>query len=116
MSESPVDEEALFELVDEDPVFLEHLVETFRDDCMTYLEAIREAIHEEDEWALVQEAHGLKGAAANLQAHPVFQVASRLERMGREGDLDEASATVDELEEEIDRLIPVLAELVERIA
>lgn len=116
MSESPVDEEALFELVDEDPVFLEHLVETFREDCKAYLQAIREAVREEDAWALVQEAHGLKGAAANLQADPVSQVSRRLEQMGRERDLDEASAIVDELEDEIDRLIPVLEELVEKTA
>lgn len=116
MSEPPVDEEALFELVDEDPVFLEHLVETFREDCKVYLQSIREAVDEEDAWALVQEAHGLKGAAANLQADPVFQVARRIEQMGRERNLDEASAMVDELEDEIDRLIPVLEELVEKTA
>lgn len=115
MSDSPVDKEALFTLVDEDPDFLERLVETFLADCSTYMDAIRTAVEEEDAQALTKEAHGLKGAVANLQAPSAQEAAHRLEVMGRSGELNGAESALETLEHEIDRLRSVLTDMVEEL-
>lgn len=112
MPNSPLDEEALFELVDEDPEFLENLVDTFLCDCATYVESIRTAINEDDAETLVREAHGLKGAAANMQAEAARNAARRLEKIGRSENLDRAPDALRELEDEIDHLVPALKEFV----
>ena len=113
MSDSPVDKEALFALVDEDPAFLERLVETFLADCSIYMDAIRTAVAEEDAQTLVEEAHGLKGAVANLQAPTAQEAARRLEQIGRSGEFDEADSALKTLEHEIDQLRSVLTSMVD---
>jgi HPt (histidine-containing phosphotransfer) domain-containing protein len=113
MSDTPVDKEALFDLVDQDPVFLETLIETFLDDCTTYMDEIRTAVEEDDAVALMREAHGLKGAVANLHAEPAWEAARRLEEIGRSGELEGAAPALATLEEEIDRLRSALGEMVE---
>jgi HPt (histidine-containing phosphotransfer) domain-containing protein len=113
MSDSPVDKEALFTLVDEDPAFLKRLVNTFLADCSTYMDAIRTAVEEENAQSLTEEAHGLKGAVANLQAPSAQEAAHRLEVMGRSGELEGAASALETLEREIDQLRAVLTDMVE---
>ena len=113
MSDSPVDKEALLDLVDGDHVFLERLVETFLDDCETYLATIRTAIEKKDAGTLEEAAHGLKGAVANLRAGSAREAAGRLEEMGRSGAFDEAGSALAQLEKEIERLRSVLVEMVD---
>lgn len=115
MSDSPVDKEALFDLVDEDPTFLERLVETFLADCTTYMEAIRAAVAEKDATTLTEEAHGLKGAVANLQAPSAQEAAHRLEEMGRAGELDGAESALATLEQEIDQLRSALTNMIDEL-
>jgi HPt (histidine-containing phosphotransfer) domain-containing protein len=113
MSDSPVDEEALFELVDEDPAFLNTLVETFLDDCEVYMEALRTAVEEDDPVTLQEEAHGLKGAVANMKAKPAREAARRLEELGQDGAVDEADRALERLETEIKRLRKALGTMLE---
>jgi len=113
MPDAPVDRDALLDLVDEDTVFLEKLIETFRRDCRTYLQAIRTAIEREDAEALVDEAHGLKGAAAHLQAESVRTAARRLEELGRKEAFDQAPKHAFQLERAVERLLPALEEMVQ---
>lgn len=111
MSDPVVNKEALWELVDNDPEFLDVLIQTFLDDCATYMDRIRKAVDEGDADTLVREAHGLKGAVANLQAKPAQEAARRLETIGRIGSMDEAPAALEELEEKIGRLITILKQI-----
>jgi HPt (histidine-containing phosphotransfer) domain-containing protein len=113
MSDRPVDKEALFNLVDEDPAFLETLIDTFLEDCPLYMDAIRTAVEEEDAVALTEQAHGLKGAVANLHAEPAHEAAHRLEEIGRSGRFEEAASALSVLETEIDRLRAALTEMVD---
>ena len=112
MSDAPVDEDALLELVDEDSAFLETLVNTFLEDCTDYMDNIRRAVDEEDTETLLEEAHGLKGAVANLQAEPARRAAHRMEELGRQDTLDDASDALQDLEQQIERLRAELRELV----
>jgi HPt (histidine-containing phosphotransfer) domain-containing protein len=115
MSEAPLDKDALFELVDEDPEFLKRLIQTFWGDCIDYMEAIRQAVDDRDADSLIREAHGLKGAVANLQAEPAQQAAHRLEKIGRSGDLEAAPEALDDLEDEVHRLRSALKDLTDEI-
>jgi len=113
MPDDPVDRDALLDLVDQDTAFLEKLIGTFRRDCDTYLENIRVAIKRDDAATLAEEAHGLKGAAAHLQAEAVRTAARRLEKLGRDGDLDPAPKHAFRLEQAVDRALPALEEMVQ---
>jgi HPt (histidine-containing phosphotransfer) domain-containing protein len=113
MPDAPVDREALLDLVDRDTAFLERLIETFRDDCQDYLRDIRAAIEQGDARTLTDEAHGLKGAAAHLQAEAVRAAARRLEELGRADELGQAPDAFRRLEAAVDRLLPALEDMVE---
>jgi len=115
MHSPPLDRSALFQTVDGDADFLKTLVQTFLDDCPGYLAAIRTAVDDGDAEALVQEAHGLKGALGLLHAAPARRAAKHLEELGREGTLDDAPDALTALANELDRLRPALRELVEDV-
>lgn len=115
MSDTPVNEDALLELVDQDPEFLATLVQTFLDDCPEYMDSIRRAVAEGDAEALVEEAHGLKGAVANLKAQPARQAAKRMEELGRDGNLDDAPEALEKLEQRIGRLRSALKDLIRKL-
>jgi len=113
MSDAPVDREELLDLVDDDTDFLKQLLETFRRDSRTYLQNIRAAIERGDAESVATEAHGLKGAAAHLQAEAVRAVARRLEQLGRNDELDRAPEHACRLERAIERVLAALGEMVE---
>ncbi|MFP4229247.1 MAG: Hpt domain-containing protein [Salinivenus sp.] len=116
MPPSPLDRSALFQTVDGDVDFLKTLVQTFLDDCPAYLAALQAAADNGDAEALVQEAHGLKGALGLLHAAPAHQAARRLEEMGRNNALEDVPDALDDLRRELNRLRPALREMVEEQA
>jgi hypothetical protein len=59
----------------------------FVEDCPGMLARIRKAIARGDAEALREEAHALKGSAANFVAPLTVEAAARLEVMGREGNM-----------------------------
>lgn len=111
MSRSPVDPDALIELVDQDVELLEALVNAFLKECPDYLEAIRAAVTEENAEALQREAHKLKGAVGNLRAGPALEATQRLEEIAESEDFEEAGTAFEALEKEIHRLRSALVEL-----
>jgi len=112
MSSPVLDREALLDTVDQDADFLQTLVSAFLDDCPSYMAAIRQAVADEDAQTLIREAHGLKGAVANLRAPSAREAARRLEEMGQEASFEHAPKALEELEKEIDRLRVALKDLV----
>ena len=111
MATPAVDRDALIELLDGDPGLIVTLIDSFLTDCPDYMDAIREAIEDEDAAALEREAHGLKGAAGRLRAHPASEAAQALEEMGHAENFAEAEAALETLEAEIDRLTDALRAL-----
>jgi len=65
---------------------------------------MREAINGGDAKRVEQTAHSLKGAAANLEAGPLRDVALWLETLGRDERLNSAQGVLAELEAELERL------------
>jgi two-component system sensor histidine kinase/response regulator len=92
---------------------IRHLVEVFRADCPRMLAEIHAAAAQRNAAALERAAHALKGAAGNFAAKRAVEAARRLELMGHSGDLADAPAACAALEQELDRLLPMLAELEE---
>ncbi len=84
------------------------------EECPRLLAAIRAAIARGDARALQTSAHGLKGSVLNFRAHAVADAAWQLERLGRDGALAGADGAYQELEREVRRVEPFLAELAGR--
>lgn len=75
--------------------------EAFRKDVPARLAVLRESVHNGGGAALVQAAHALKGAAANIGATAVATLCGELEQMGRSGKHDGGPELVSRLEAEL---------------
>lgn len=64
-----------------------------------------------DPGALELAAHSLKGSAANLGAEGLRAAAGRLEVLGRDGDLQEASAALEGVREELEQVVRELGRI-----
>jgi len=89
----------LRELGDESEIAV--LVETFVRDAEAKVEALRAAAVAGDSSAIEKQAHSLKGAAGNLGAVEVAQLAAQLETMGREKEVEGAAAKIEALRAEL---------------
>jgi CheY-like chemotaxis protein len=78
------------------------------EESSSLLQGIREGLAAQDGERVQREAHTLKSSANIFGARRVADTARRLEEMGREGQLDDADATVQELERDLDRLFDAL--------
>ena len=97
--------------VDGDAKLLGELAGLFLADCARLLSAVEEAVARGDAKALEHAAHALKSSVGNFAAHAAFQAASRLEMLGRQGDLAEAQEAYAALQQEIARLRPAMLSL-----
>jgi signal transduction histidine kinase/DNA-binding response OmpR family regulator len=112
--ESPaavVDMNALLIRVEGDKDLLAQMAELFLEECPQSLCTIREAVLRRDAKELERSAHTLKSAVGNFAAQKAVEAALELETMARDGDLNEAEKAYQALEQEIERLKPVLANL-----
>jgi PAS domain S-box-containing protein len=75
--------------------------EAFRKDLPARLAVLRESVHNGGGPVLVQAAHALKGAAANIGATAVVTLCGELEQMGRSGKHDGGPQLVSRLEAEL---------------
>jgi two-component system sensor histidine kinase/response regulator len=87
-----------------DPQFLNRLIELFVEETPHRLEAISEAAESANARALGEEAHRLKGSGAHLGARRMAALCEILEEQGRAGAVIEASALLNVLREEFDRV------------
>ena len=84
------------------------IIQMFLEDCPVRVGEIAAAVVRGNAPALVSSAHALKGSAAYLSASIVRGRAADLERMGREDNLAEAPAMLDELDAAVADLIAEL--------
>jgi signal transduction histidine kinase/DNA-binding response OmpR family regulator len=111
IQEISVDAAELLERIDGDYSFLAELSELFRKDYPCQLMAAREALSRQDSQAVEKTSHALKGALANLAAGPASRIAQDLEANARSGDLTHADSALQQLEEELKRVMIQLEEL-----
>jgi HPt (histidine-containing phosphotransfer) domain-containing protein len=103
--------DALLEMVGNDAAFLEELVDTFLEDAVTQLDAMRAAVAAGDVESLVRPAHSLKTNSANMGATVLSAMCRELETEARSGSLEGAAERVAAAGREFDA---VKAELLER--
>jgi two-component system sensor histidine kinase/response regulator len=94
-----------------DTRLLEELAGLFLDDCAKLLSAVQEAVARLNPRQLERAAHSLKSSVGNFAAQPAFEMAARLEMMGRQGDLTGAAEAYAALDGEIKRLQSALVAL-----
>ncbi|MDQ7006016.1 MAG: Hpt domain-containing protein [Acidobacteriota bacterium] len=104
----PVDLEDGLARAGDDREFYKELLEIFLDDVPGRMEQLRAAIAAGQAEEVAGVAHSIKGAAANLSALAIRDTALSIETQGREGDLSQASALVEKLQDEIHRLAAYL--------
>jgi two-component system, sensor histidine kinase and response regulator len=100
---------ALLARVGGDPLLFRDVIELFVDDCPNQIDAIRQAIHEQQPDRIYRAAHKLKGSAGNFDAHEVMALLQRLEARARDGDLSMCASVFVEIEAEAERLMSALA-------
>ena len=100
----PLDLEKALERAMGDKDFLKMLLGGFVQELPDQIESLKIAVAGTDAVALTEQAHKLKGAAANLSAYGVSSAAKSLEEIGRSQNLDEAKQILEMLLHESKRL------------
>jgi HPt (histidine-containing phosphotransfer) domain-containing protein len=102
--------------VEGDCELLSEMAEIFLEEYPGMFVAVQQALSDQDATALRHAAHTLKGSVGNFAARLTFEAAFVLEKMGRMGDLSDASAALITLEQELARLTPVLEAFKTKVA
>ncbi len=95
--------------VEGDRQLLRELVEAFLDEAPRLVAAIHQAIVDGNAAALRVAAHALKGTLRNFGATQTLPHAVRLEKMGLDGNLQDAADALAALKAEMARLVPLLS-------
>jgi len=103
------DQTAALARVGSDPELLAELAELFLAECPRIMTDIGSAIGAGDAFRLKCAAHSLKGSVDSFAAPAAHEAASRLEEIGRSGNLAGVQEGWNALTREIDRLQPILA-------
>lgn len=91
--------------------FYRELLDLLLGDVPPRIDELRNAIGAGDAGRVARTAHAIKGAAANLSAHPLREAAYKLEMKGREGRAAGLEPLVAELETEFARLAELVRSL-----
>jgi len=103
-----LDEDQLRMHVDGDPQLLTDLIDLFLAESPQVVNEMRAATSSQDADAVRKCAHRLRSSTSNLGARLASEAALKLENLARAGDLPQAASALQELEGELDRLIPAL--------
>jgi two-component system, sensor histidine kinase and response regulator len=109
---STFDEAELLERVDNDTAFLAETVDMLSSDGRSLVSALCRAIVANDAEELRRQAHALKGMLSNFCAPKGVGLASRVEQMGKAGDVSSALPVVHDLDKQLELLIVELSDLV----
>ena len=106
-----LDESVALSRVGGDVELLREVVGLFLDDYPHSIELIRDAVGRGDQTSVERHAHSLKGSVSTFGAQEVFEAAFALEKQGRSGDLSNAAAGLERLEQALNHLRPELEAL-----
>jgi CheY-like chemotaxis protein/HPt (histidine-containing phosphotransfer) domain-containing protein len=115
-SRGPLDVTAALAEVMGERQLLAELAGLFLAECPRWMAEMRAAVAGADPARLQRAAHALKGGVATFAARAAHEVALRLEKMGRAGDLSAAPEALAALAQEVERLRPALTALAEQAA
>jgi HPt (histidine-containing phosphotransfer) domain-containing protein len=103
--------ERLLEMTGGDPDFVDEIIQTFLEDAVVQLEAMRAAAAATSSEALVRPAHSLKGNSVSVGAERLAELCRELEADARSGSVDHAEARVAAAAAEFERVRTELAAL-----
>ncbi len=106
----PADLEAALFRFGEDRAFMMEMCQEFKDHLPARIEEFKSALRDGDIKSVGRLAHNLKGVCLNFNAEPLAEVAARLEICGRQENMTDAPALVQQIENEITRLQEYLAQ------
>jgi hypothetical protein len=101
----------LLEMTGGDPEFLDELIQTYLDDAVVQLEAMRAAVDADSPEELIRPAHSLKGNSANVGATRLEDLCRQLETDARAGSVERATERVAAVGAELERVRTELAAL-----
>jgi len=92
------------ETVSGDEDLFQEIAGIFLETCSDYIAKIKKGIAGNDAGIFEREAHSLKGAIGNFGAKEAFEVAYRLEKLGKEGKMATAAEELSNLERALNEL------------
>jgi CheY-like chemotaxis protein/HPt (histidine-containing phosphotransfer) domain-containing protein len=107
-SDLDFDQGELLARVDNDRELLQELLMIFKEEFPRHLQALREAVDSSNGDRVASTAHALKGMLLNLAAHHAAASVSRLEQLGRSGDLPACQKAFAAFEKDATILLPQL--------
>jgi two-component system, sensor histidine kinase and response regulator len=97
----PWDRSAALKRVENDEELLQDICRIFLEESPKLMTQLQEAVTQDDPEALSRAAHSLKGESGYLGAANVSQMAKQLEVMGRDRELAQAPAVLEQLQREM---------------
>jgi HPt (histidine-containing phosphotransfer) domain-containing protein len=101
---SPWDRSVLLERLMGDEELVAQLVEAALDDLPRQVGILKDSLAAADNTTSERQAHSIKGAAANIGAEPLRNIAERMERAARRGDLESCRDAFSVLGKEFEEL------------
>ncbi len=98
-----------------DATFVKKILRKFQQRVPTDVDALRQAVLAGDVRQATTLAHGLKGAAANVSAPGLSQIAGVLEQKARTGQIADAEQSLTELQDQLDRFFDTLEDALQSI-
>ncbi|MFW5967078.1 MAG: Hpt domain-containing protein [Persicimonas sp.] len=108
--EPVVDWEEALDRVDGSRETLDELVEIFLEQWPQIMDEIEQGVARGEPETLRRAAHMLKGSASVFAARPVVDAADRLSSMAKADDFQGAEQALRDLQDEVERLVPVMQE------
>ncbi len=110
-----LDLESALDRVEGDRDLLEELVRLFIEHYLVAMKEIRQAFGARDVHRIQLLAHTMKGSSGSLGANRVSQAALALETHVRSGSLGRAGELIDDLQQELERVLPALESLTRKV-
>jgi CheY-like chemotaxis protein len=111
-----IDRVSLLERVEGDQDLLTEIIHLFQESVPQQMTARRDAMQNNDMFALERAAHSLKGAASNLSAKAAAAAAAQLEKDAKNKDGESAKGSLVEVERTVKMLFQALEELCQEVA
>jgi two-component system, sensor histidine kinase and response regulator len=104
------------ELDDGEGAILAEVITIFLDEVPRHLLALQEALHRQDSAELARAAHAFKSASGNVGAARVVKLCREIEHVGRSGKLGDAPMLLQQIEQQIDVVQPLLRDQIRQTA
>jgi len=111
--QEPIDIAAALVGVEGNVELLKEMIRLFLKELPELQTRLRDALTAGNAKAIENAAHKIKGSLGNFAAHPAFEMALKLEALGRDGSLSAAGPALGELDKEIERLKSAMTKLCE---